>query len=126
MAAIQAYQDEGLIARSRAFGDWMLQRLRAMQARHPVIGDVRGLGLFAVVGFTEMIGEVETHRGASRLPFSTPLPRLKRMSRDAREQGVSLATRGNLLILCPPLVIESADLEWGLSVIDHLLDVYTG
>ena len=126
VAAIQAYQDEGLIARSRELGDWMLQHLRAMQARHPAIGDVRGLGLFAVVEFTETIRDEETRRGASVLPFPTPLPWLRRMSRDAREQGVSLATRGNLLILCPPLVIESADLEWGLSVIDHLLDVYTG
>ncbi len=126
VAAIQAYQDEGLIARSRALGDWMLQRLRAMQARHPV-QSATCVDWACSPSSNSRRRSGMSRRAAARLkpPFPTPLPRLKRMSRDAREQGVSLATRGNLLILCPPLVIESADLEWGLSVIDHLLDVYT-
>src|ERR1700734_1424329 len=49
-AAIASYRDENLIERSRSMGGVMLQRLRAMQKRHAVIGDVRGAnGLFAIV-----------------------------------------------------------------------------
>src|SRR5512135_3485754 len=42
VAAIQAYEDERLIARSRTLGMWMFQKLQAMQQWHTVIGDVRG------------------------------------------------------------------------------------
>ncbi len=108
LAAIEAYDAEGLIARATQLGRWMFERLRAMQRRHACIGDVRGLGLFACVEMTE-----DT--------FPQPLPWLKTLARAALQRGVSLAVRGNLMFVCPPLVIEHSDLEWGLSVIDELL-----
>ncbi len=107
-AAIQAYADEDLIARAAQLGARMFERLRAMQRRHACMGDVRGLGLFACVEMAENT-------------FPQPLPWLKELARAALQRGVSLAVRGNLMFICPPLVIEQADLEWGLSVIDELL-----
>jgi taurine--2-oxoglutarate transaminase len=108
VAAMRAYADEGLIERAASLGEWMFERLRQVQDRHACIGDVRGLGLFAIVEMKEFA-------------FPQALPWLKRVQRDALKQGVSVAMRGNMLILCPPLVIEQSDLEWGLSVIDGLL-----
>ena len=39
----------------------------------------------------------------------------------ARDAGVSLATRGNLIILAPPLVIEESELADALNLLDRLL-----
>ncbi len=108
VAAIQAYADEGLIERAARLGAWMFEQLRAMRRRHACIGDVRGLGLFACVEMTENT-------------FPQPLPWLKQLARAALQRGVNVAVRGNLMFVCPPLVIEQGDLEWGLSVIDELL-----
>jgi taurine--2-oxoglutarate transaminase len=108
VAAIQAYEQERLIDRAAQLGAWMFERLRAMQSRHSCIGDVRGLGLFACVEMTENT-------------FPQPLPWLKALARAALQQGVSVAVRGNLMFICPPLVIEQPDLAWGLSLIDKLL-----
>jgi taurine--2-oxoglutarate transaminase len=36
-------------------------------------------------------------------------------------RGVSFATRGNLIILAPPLVIEEKELQDALSLLDELL-----
>src|SRR3989454_1713798 len=45
LAALEAIESEGLLAKARVLGDCALARLRAMMAEHPLIGDVRGLGL---------------------------------------------------------------------------------
>ena len=110
VAALKAYADEGLIERAAGLGDWMMGWLRQLQTRHECIGDVRGAGLFAVV---EM----------KAFSFPQPLPWLRRLQREALQRGVSVAMRGNMLILCPPLVVEQVDLEWGLAIIEELLSV---
>jgi taurine---2-oxoglutarate transaminase len=108
VAAIQALQSEDLIARAASLGDWLFNRLEDMQRRHACIGDVRGLGLFAVVEMKEY-------------QFPQPLAWLKCLQRDALQQGVSVAMRGNMLFICPPLVISQVDLESGMAQIDGLL-----
>ncbi len=39
----------------------------------------------------------------------------------ARKEGVSFATRGNLVLIAPPLVIGEEDLMDGLSLMERLL-----
>ena len=39
----------------------------------------------------------------------------------ARDEGVSFGSRGNLLILAPPLVITESELAMALGVLDRLL-----
>ena len=95
----------------------MLGELRAMQARLEVIGDVRGgHGLFAVV---ELVRDRATREPVSPWPQSHPS--LTAFVNRAREEGVSFATRGNLIILAPPLVIEEQDLLDALALMERLL-----
>lgn len=117
LAAIGAYEDERLIERSRRLGAGLRQALDGLTARHPVIGDVRGgHGLFAVL-------ELVADRG-SRAPLApwpqTPPP-LRALLEAALAEGVSFGTRGNLILLAPPLVIEERDLAGALALLDRLL-----
>jgi taurine--2-oxoglutarate transaminase len=117
LAALRAYQDEDLIARSRSLGQRMLEQLRAMQARHAVIGDVRGgHGLFAIV---ELVSDRTARTPLAVWPQMPPV--LKRLLHSAMEEGVSFAARGNLIILAPPLVIDEIDLDDALALLDRLL-----
>jgi taurine---2-oxoglutarate transaminase len=117
VAAIAAYEDEHLIERSRRLGGVMLQRLRAMQERHAVIGDVRGgQGLFAIV---ELVKNRESREPLA--PWPAAHPSMTRFVTVARERGVSFATRGNLIILAPPLVIGENELEQALDLMNALL-----
>jgi taurine--2-oxoglutarate transaminase len=48
-------------------------------------------------------------------------PGLVKLLGEAMEAGVSLAARGNLILLAPPLVITESDLARALELLDRLL-----
>jgi taurine--2-oxoglutarate transaminase len=117
VAAIDAYREEGLIERSRRLGAQMFTQLQELAARHPVIGDVRGgRGLFAVV---ELVADRATK--AAIAPWPAQPEAMKALLATARDEGVSLGSRGNLLILAPPLVVTESQLATALGVLDRLL-----
>jgi taurine---2-oxoglutarate transaminase len=117
VAAVRAYEDEGLIERSRRLGAQMFRALQAMADRHPVIGDVRGgHGLFAIL---ELVKDRQTREPLRPWPELHPV--LRRLLSLALEAGVSFAARGNLIVLAPPLVIDENDLADALAVLDRLL-----
>ena len=117
VAAVRAYDDERLIERSRRLGATLREELDRLAARHAVIGEVRGgEGLFAVL---ELVRDRTTR--APLAPWPATHASLRVLVDRARAAGVSFATRGNLLILAPPLVIDEADLAAALGLLDRLL-----
>lgn len=117
LAALDTYRDENLIERSRALGARMFKELRKLQARHAVIGEVRGgHGLFAVV---ELIADPATR--APLAPWPQQADQQRALLRAALDAGVSFGSRGNLLIIAPPLVIDETDLAAALALLDRLL-----
>lgn len=120
LAAIDAYRDEKLIERSRRLGAQMFQELQKLQRRHPVIGEVRGgHGLFAVV---ELVADAATR--APLAPWPQQADAQRALLQAALDENVSFGSRGNLLILAPPLVIDEADLDTALALLDRLLARY--
>ena len=51
MANLDLIEQEGLVAQAGARGAYLQQRLRAAVGDHPLVGEVRGLGLMAAVEF---------------------------------------------------------------------------
>jgi taurine--2-oxoglutarate transaminase len=117
VAALEAYEQEGLIERSRTLGRTLFARLQELQTKHAIIGDVRGGdGLFAVI---ELVRDRDTRAPLSDWPDAHPA--LKRLIADALQANVSFAFRGNLLLLAPPLVIEENELADAIALLDTLL-----
>jgi taurine---2-oxoglutarate transaminase len=117
VAAIESYQAEDLISRSRELGASMFRRLHAMQLGNPLIGDVRGgHGLFAVL---ELVRSRHSREPLS--PWPELHVELRRLLGAAMDAGVSFAARGNLILLAPPLVIGERDLADALDLLDRLL-----
>jgi taurine---2-oxoglutarate transaminase len=117
VAAIDVYREEKLIERSRRLGAQMFSELEKLAARHGVIGDVRGgKGLFAVV---ELVADRATK--APLAPWPAQPDAMRALLATARDEGVSFGSRGNLLILAPPLVIAEDELATALAVLDRLL-----
>jgi len=116
LAAVEAYEAEGLIERARVLGAHLHRSLQAMQARHECIGEVRGHGLYAVV---ELVADRGTR--APLAPWPQLAPALQALLQQALARGVSFAARGNLLLLAPPLVIAQEELGQALALLDELL-----
>ena len=116
LAALQAYEEEGLIERSAVLGERMLNRLHRMQENHPCIGDVRGKGLFAAI---ELVKDRDTREPLTS--FNTNSLALGRIVKEGRERGVSFAARWNFFILAPPLVITEEEMDGALDLLDELL-----
>jgi 4-aminobutyrate aminotransferase/(S)-3-amino-2-methylpropionate transaminase len=108
LAAIDTMREHDLAGRARALGEVMLPRLRALQERHPAIGDVRGRGAMIAV---------ELVRPGTREPD----PELTgRIAQACHAQGVVVLTAGtfgNVLRFLPPLVMGLELLGEGLDVL---------
>lgn len=122
VAAIGEYRRLDLLAKSRRDGEYLLQRLREIQERHPSVGEVRGLGLFAAV---ELVRDRKT-----RLPFNTEEDKLagrplvaEQVAAAMMKEGVFCVAWVSHLVIAPPLIVTRDELDRGLEVLDRALAV---
>jgi 4-aminobutyrate aminotransferase/(S)-3-amino-2-methylpropionate transaminase len=109
LATIRTMQERDLAGAARAIEATMLPRLRALQERTGVIGDVRGRGAMLAL---------ELVRPGTREPDAELTARL---SKACHAQGVITLTAGsfgNVLRFLPPLVIGEPLLTEALDVLD--------
>jgi 4-aminobutyrate aminotransferase len=100
-----------LIANSARMGEYIMGRLRQWPGRFPIVGDVRGLGL--------MIGIEIVHDQETRVPATDLRDRLVEM---AFNSGVLVLGAGaNSIRLSPPLVINQAQAEFAVNVLEECL-----
>jgi 4-aminobutyrate aminotransferase-like enzyme len=103
-----------LLDRTRHRGARVLERLRALQGRHPTLGEVRGRGF--------MIGAEFVHDPSGRQPWGD---RAKAMRAALLARGVLMHTAGaweQVLRFMSPLVIEDELLDRGLSAFEEALE----
>ena len=126
VASIEAYREEGVVENAAAQGEYLADELRALQERHPSIGDVRGLGLFWGL---ELVRNRETREPL--VPFNAggeAAAPVGRVVKAALERGLYLFVHWNVVIIAPPLNITREELDEGLGVLDEVLaiaDEYT-
>ncbi len=65
MATIQVIEDDDLKTNARVVGNHMRQRLEALKEKHPIIGDVRGLGLMQALELVKDRKTKEPHAAAT-------------------------------------------------------------
>lgn len=119
IAAIEMMRQPAFLARAEQIGVTLRQTLEAWQQRHPLIGDVRGLG-------SMMLIELVTDR-ASKAPAADETLAIVK---GAARRGVIAMRAGlfaNGIRFLPPLVITDEQLHEGLAVIEAALtDVEAG
>lgn len=111
LAVLQVYEEEGLLENVMRLGPILRQRLEGFKARHPSVGDVRSMGLFAAI-------ELVQDRVTKKPLTSGPL-----LSRILRREGLFAFLPRNLIFVVPPLCITEEQLDEGLAIIDRALDV---
>jgi len=108
LAAIDAYEHEGLVERAREIGAILTARLEALQQADPRVGDVRGRGAMVAAEF------VDPATGAPDAALAAAV------AKAAIAEGVILltcGTYGNVIRFLPPLSIDDDLLGEGLDVL---------
>ena len=113
MAVLEAIDADGLQENCRVVGGRFKEGLRALQARHDLIGDVRGMGLMLGV---ELVKDRKT-----RVPAKEEtLEFVERI----REQGILIGKGGldgNVLRIKPPMCLSANDVDFALYAFDKAL-----
>lgn len=108
VATLEVIEREHLLARSRELGARALERMHELKRRHPLVADVRGIGL--LLGIELARNGEPARREAERVMYH------------CLAHGLSFKVgQGNVLTLSPPLIIAPEDLDRAFDIIDAAL-----
>lgn len=112
--AIRIYRDDGLIAQAARKGEYLKARL-ARLADHPLVGDIRGVGLMWGV---EIVSDKER-----RLGFDPALKIGHRISSKCFSMGVNTRPlQGHTMAFTPPLIVCEEEMDFAVDVLEKALD----
>lgn len=111
LAVIECIRKEHLLEHTAVLGSLMARRLKDMQKRNPIIGDVRCIGL---LGCLELASGRENGEQAVRMA--------ERVLYRCLENGLSFkVSKGSCIILSPPLIITEEQLCRALDILEQAI-----
>jgi len=109
LATIEYIEQHNLAEHACQLGKYAMERMDAMMARYPIIGDVRGLGL--LIGM-ELVRDRATRERAT--------DEAEEVMYTALSKGLSFkVTMGNILTLTPPLTITRQEMDQALNILEE-------
>ena len=122
VAAIETYEQDGLVENARRMGEYLKSELEALADRHPSVGERRGVGLHQGIELTRSEDE--------RVPFeersdkvSSRQTVLDDVGNRAKENGVYFYTSVNTIVVTPPLTITGAHVDEAIAALDDALEI---
>ena len=112
LANIDIIEKENLVENSAKMGAYLLEQLHALEDEHPIIGNVRGLGLLACVEV------VKDRRTKERFPAEMNLE--EKLAEKFKEHRLILRPRGTI-VLSPPLCVRRDEIDRIVNTIDQVL-----
>jgi len=113
LAVLDALNHEGLVGNAAEIGDYLHQRLIELAGRHEIIGAVHGMGLYQGV---ELVRSRETLEPATE-EAAQVCNRLLELGIIDQPTG----DRFNILKLKPPMCLTTADVDFYIDSLDHVL-----
>ena len=114
LAVLEVFEEERLLERARSIGARLTEGLWAIQARHPSIAEVRGLGAMVAMELCEG-GDLEK-------PATTLTGQIVARARDKGLILLSCGTYGNVLRFLMPLTVPDELLDRGLAILAECFD----
>jgi 4-aminobutyrate aminotransferase len=111
IATLEVMLEQDLPRQSRVKGEYLMKRLRELQAKEPLIGEVRGKGL--------MIGAELVEEPKNKTPAPAKATKIKELMRGKGILVGAGGVKGNVLRIQPPLVITEQQMD---TLIDRLTE----
>ena len=102
LRTLEIYEERQTFAHAATMADPFQARLHAFQD-HPLVGDVRGVGL---IGAIELVADKRT-----KAPFPAAQAIGAYCARQALEQGLIVRNLGDSIAFCPPLIITETQID---------------
>jgi taurine---2-oxoglutarate transaminase len=122
VASINIFKEEKIVEHARMLGkDIIGPALEKIKAKHPSVGDVRGLGVFWAI---ELVKNRETREPL--VPFNAAGADAKPMTDlvvACKERNLWPFTHFNRMHVVPPCNTPVEDIKAGLAIIDEVLDI---
>ncbi|WP_229622638.1 aspartate aminotransferase family protein [Vibrio parahaemolyticus] len=112
LATMEAIEQDGLLDKVKADSQFMREKLLEMNAKYPVIGDVRGIGmLWGIELVTDHESKARAYDEAEAVLYQS------------LNNGVSFkVSQGNVIQLSPPLIITREQLTEALAIFEEAID----
>jgi 4-aminobutyrate aminotransferase/(S)-3-amino-2-methylpropionate transaminase len=109
LAVMEAFEEEGLLAKSVALGQKLKSRFENWQKEFSLIGEIRGLGA--------MLG-LEFVKGENKEPAADAAKQLAEFCLDKGLLILVCGSYGNIVRILAPFVITDEQLEKGLAILE--------
>ena len=113
IAVLDVIESEGLMQNAQRTGGYLVKLLGQLQARHPLIAEIRGAGLF--------VGVELRHGGPTGAPATAEAARVVNLLRERRVLISSAGPHGNVLKIRPPLVFGTEHADLLVETLDQAL-----
>ena len=119
VASIDAMKEEKIIENASAIGENILgPGLRALAEKHPVIGEVRGLGVFWAL---DLVTNRETREPLA--PYGGTSQAMTDLTTECKKRGLMPFANFNRMHVVPPCVVTEEEALAGLEIIDQAFTV---
>jgi taurine--2-oxoglutarate transaminase len=119
VATIDAMKDERILENAAAIGAGVLgPGLRELAQRHPVIGEVRGIGVFWAL---DLVSNRETR--AMLAPYGGSSAAMNTLVAECRARGLMPFTNYNRLHVVPPCTVSESEAKEGMAILDEVFTV---
>jgi taurine--2-oxoglutarate transaminase len=115
VGSIDAFKAEGIVENAASIGEDVLgPGLRELADRHPVIGEVRGLGVFWAL---DLVKNRETREMLA--PYGGSSPAMAQLGAELKKRGVMPFMNFNRLHVVPPCTVTAEEAKEGLAALDE-------
>ncbi len=114
LAVLELMEEENILENVATQGEYLKSRLMEIKEKHPIIGDVRGLGLMVAAEFVNP---------DDNSPSADYLNKVKDYCLKNKMLTLSCGVYGNGFRFATPLNISRADLDKGLAIFEEAVKV---
>ncbi|MGB7239516.1 MAG: aspartate aminotransferase family protein [Rhodococcus sp. (in: high G+C Gram-positive bacteria)] len=119
VATINAMTDEKIVENAARIGaDVLGPGLRDLAAKHPSVGEVRGLGVFWAI---DLVTDRTTREPLA--PYGTSSPAMGEVIAACKQHGILPFANFNRIHAVPPCTVSDTEVAEGLAALDGALDV---
>ena len=103
-------------------GEYLNEKLSTLKAKHPSIGDVRGIGLFYAVELVKNQKTKESFNTKEDKVNGKPLL-VDKIAAEMMKRGVYIQSWVSHFIIAPPLIISKEDIDFAIKNFDEALSI---